>query len=120
MYNDPHKVRSIKGEAILILLVSFLKVCRDFVHFLQVLQYLTDRGSNLLGKVGLLLPTELYVPPQQLPIQNLVLGTVQVLVVGVECSGREGSQREGRKGEQWQGQRKGREEKNLTKVDRNG
>ena len=68
-----------------------LKVCRDFVYFLQVLQDLANGGANLFGKVGPLLLAEVTVPPEQLPIQNLMLGVVEVLVMGVECSrGREG------------------------------
>ena len=61
-------------------------MCRHFVNFFQVFQYLADRGANLFGKVCLLLATQLNVSPQQLPIQHLVLGAVQILMMAVERS----------------------------------
>ena len=64
-------------------------MCRNFINFLQVFKYLSNGSANLLGKVCLLLPAELNVPPQQFPVQHLMLGGVQILVVCVERSGRE-------------------------------
>ena len=71
-----------------------LEMCRDFVNFLQVFQDLAHRCANLFSKVCFLLATQLDIPPQQLPIQHLVLGSVQVLVASVEGSERAGTKQQ--------------------------
>ena len=56
----------------------------NLVQFLQVVEDLSWRGANLLGKVRPLLEAELWVRHEEISVQDVALRRVQVLVARVE------------------------------------
>ena len=85
-----------------------------FVHLLQVIHELRLACSDLLGKVRALLPAELGVSLQQLRVQYVPLGVVQVLVptgegTGAREGGREVRERKGGREGSERGREGGRE-----------